>query len=408
MSDQIKNMTIGIFVLCALAIVVFVMMFLHPNVGDEKETVKVRFANIDKISEGTRVTFGGKAVGEVADIQEIDPGKNPRQGVDGSVYIYELTLRVDSGVKIYETDEITSRTSGLLGEKSVAIIPKPVPKGQKLTLIAGKTVYAVEVTGVEDVVKEFKDLAEKFELALDNINDAFNDIKRNMIFDRVGNVAKNLDDITTALDKPDEWADLLSNLHEVSERALKSWDKVDESLGNFADASNNMKVVVQDVYAGKGSVGKIIVNDDLYLRLSSLLSKAEVTLNDVNHYGLLYHNDKGWQRLRARRLNLMQNLCTPQEFRNFFNDEVDQITASLSRVAMVLSETDPCCSCLELWNNPNYTKVYGELIRRVDMLDEYVNMFNTQIVNQDVVKTELAPMDRCNDCVEHRDYYYCE
>lgn len=409
MNDQIKNMMIGIFVICALAVVVFLMMFLHPNVGDEKEVIKVRFSNIDKISEGTRVTFGGKPVGEVVNIEEIVPEQGPREGRDGSVYVYELTLKVDSSIKIYETDEISSRTSGLLGEKSVAIIPIPISRGQKLIPVSGKIIYASEVGGVEETVKEFKEVGDKIELTLNNINDALYDIKKNKIFDRIGSVAKNLEDITTSLNKPDEWADTLSNIHEISERALKSWDKVDEALGNIADASHDVKVVVQDVQEGKGSIGKMVVKDDLYLRISSLLSKAEVTLNDINHYGLLYQNDKGWQRLRARRLNLMQRLSTPQEFRNFFNDEVDQITTSLSRVAMVLSEVDPCCTCSELWNNPNYIKVYGELIKRIDMLDEYINMFNTQVVNQDIMKTEQSPNEEtCGNNSSCDYYYYCQ
>lgn len=400
MSDSIKNIMIGIFGLSAVAVVVFMMMFLHPNVGNEGEVIRVRFANIDKIAEGTRVTFGGKPVGEVADIQEIIPDKSPRHARDGNVYVYELTLRIDTSVQVFTTDEFTARTSGLLGEKSVAIIPRPVPAGQKLIPVDGQIMYATEVGNVEDTIKEFKEVAEKFDIALDNLNDAFNDIKRNKIFDNVGSLAKNISDISTSLNKPDEWADMLSNLHEVSERATKSWDKVDESLGNIADATHNVKVVVSDVQGGKGSVGKILVNDDMYLRVSSLLSKAEVTLDDINHYGILYQNDKGWQRLRARRLNLMQTLCSPQEFRNFFNDEVDQITASLSRVAMVLSESDPCCPCYELWNNPEYVKVYAELIRRVDTLDEYVNMFNTQVVNQDVKRTELD--DNSAGCFQNR------
>lgn len=415
MTDQIKNVMIGIFVIGALGVVVFVMMFLHPNIGNEKEVIKVRFANIDKISEGTRVTYGGKPVGEVVDVQEISPGKSPREAYDGNVYIYELTLRVDSGVRVYNTDTISAKTSGLLGEKSVAITPMPVPIGEKLIPIDPEhIIYATETGSVEDTIKEFKELSDKFELALDNINDTFNDIKRNRIIDHVGSFAGNLSAITTSLNKPDEWADTLSNIHEMSEnlnevssRANKSWDKVDTSLANVVDATNDAKIVFSNVQKGEGSVGKILVKDDMYLRISSLLSKAEITFDDINHYGLLFHNDKAWQRLRARRLNLLQKLCTPQEFRNFFNDEVDEITASLSRVAMVLSEVDPCSPCYELWDNPEYIKVYGELIRRVDMLDEYVNMFNTQIVHQDVMKTELRDPFEC-PCNEPNHYYYYE
>jgi phospholipid/cholesterol/gamma-HCH transport system substrate-binding protein len=63
MPDQAKNILIGIFVIVACAIIVFVLMFLHPSVGDESRLLRVRFANIDKITLGTRVNFAGKPVG---------------------------------------------------------------------------------------------------------------------------------------------------------------------------------------------------------------------------------------------------------------------------------------------------------------------------------------------------------
>jgi phospholipid/cholesterol/gamma-HCH transport system substrate-binding protein len=96
MADQFKNMMIGIFVLAAFAIIIFIMLFLHPNVGNEGKTLRVRFADIDKISAGTRVSFAGKPVGEVIRIDEVD--KSERVDHDGIVYVYELVLAIDSGV----------------------------------------------------------------------------------------------------------------------------------------------------------------------------------------------------------------------------------------------------------------------------------------------------------------------
>ena len=63
-------------------------------------------------------------------------------------------------------------------------------------------------------------------------------------------------------------------------------------------------------------------------------------------------------------MNLMQKLSTPQEFHNYFNDELDQIQTSLSRVSMVLSQSQwqpPYC-CYNLLDDPEYVKVFAELM----------------------------------------------
>jgi phospholipid/cholesterol/gamma-HCH transport system substrate-binding protein len=377
MGDQLKNVMIGIFVLAALAIVVFIMLFLHPNLGNEGKTLKVRFSDIDKISVGTRVTFAGKPVGEVIRIDEIDLGANPRMARDGTVYIYELTLALDSSDDVYTTDEITSRTSGLLGEKSVSIMPMPPKEGQKLVLVKDQILYAAETGSVESTLKEFKELSDKVELTLDGFIDAFDQLKKHNVWENIGFSISNIKDITEALDKPEQ---------------------LSQTIDNFAEFSKNTSEMVINVRKGEGSVGKILVKDDLYLRLSSLLSKAETTLNDVNHYGILFHLDKSWQRMRARRLNLMQQLSSPQEFRNYFNDEMDSILTSLERVSMVLEKDnfDPCCPSQELWLDPEYIKVYGELLRRVAMLEEYLQMYNQQVVDTGVKKTELIINECCN------------
>ena len=55
MADQFKNLMIGIFVTAAAAIIVFILMFLHPRIGDEGKILHVHFSDIDKITIGTRI-----------------------------------------------------------------------------------------------------------------------------------------------------------------------------------------------------------------------------------------------------------------------------------------------------------------------------------------------------------------
>jgi phospholipid/cholesterol/gamma-HCH transport system substrate-binding protein len=389
MADQAKNMMIGFFVIAAFSIVVFMLMFLNPGIGDHGRILRVRFANIDKVNIGTRVTYAGRPVGEVIDIQEIPGAFNERNAVHGFVYTYELTLKIDSHINIYNTDTIDLRTSGLLGERSVCINPGSPLKGEELILMNDKIIYATETGSLEQTMKEFKELADSFEETFESAKIFVDDLNKAKLVEKITATVESVRNIAKALDNPQYWSEMLTNAHKFTESVNESWKTVDKTLNNALAISVSAKEVMGTVQAGKGTVGKLLVDDAIYLKTSSLLSKAEITLNDVNHYGILFHLDKGWQRLRARRLNLMQQLSTPQEFRNYFNDEIDRVTTSLTRVSSVLDETNGLISCEDLLENGEYTKVYSELLRRVNDLQEQLQMYNQQVVDVGVYKTEL-------------------
>ena len=383
MPDQAKNMLIGIFVIAACAIIVFVLTFLHPTVGDEGKILRVRFANIDKISIGTRVTFAGKPVGEVTAITELPDAEIERKSVNGYVYVYELTLRVDSGVIVFNSDEISSRTSGLLGEKSVAIIPQAPKAGEELRIVNNEIIYAKESGSVDEALKEIGVLAEKMDTTLDGVLEAVKTLKDHKFWEGLSTTASNLADITTTLNDKKQWTEILSNFHKFSGDINQTLSHVDKVIADFSKSAKDISLVTAKFYRGEGTLGQLFMNDDVYLRTTALLSKAEVVVNDINQYGLLFHLDKGWQRLRARRMNLLQKLSTPQEFRNYFNDEIDMVTTSLERVSMILEQLDcqSALDCYDILHNPCFTKVYADLLRRVTGLEEEIKMYNIQVVD---------------------------
>ncbi len=395
MADQFKNFMIGLFIAIAAVVVVFILMFLHPHVGDQGKQIKVRFTDVDKVTPGTRVTYAGKPVGEVVSIEEVDTERKEKTDSLGRIYLYQLTLKVDSHVNVFNSDEIALRTSGLLGEKNVEITPMAPKTGVPLKNVDDQILYSIETSSVEDTLKEFKKFADRFELALDRVNGILGNVQKDQIVDKISQTLDHVVSITNALDLPKDLSATVVNLHTLTDKAIHSWDTVDKVLANFYDVTSNAKEITDKVKSGQGTLGKLIVKDDMYLRINSLMSKLEVTMDDINHYGLMFHSDKGWQRLRARRLNLMQTLKRPEEFRNYFNDEVDQITASLSRVYSVLDQVGDSPYCGNMLQNPEFAKVYKELIRRVGMFEEEIRMYNTQIVENEVHKTELGPSHMC-------------
>lgn len=397
MADQVKNMMIGLFVTAAALVVIFILMFLHPRIGDEGRILHVRFTDVDKVTIGTRVTYAGKPVGEVIGIEEIEEGRQGKTDSSGRVYIYDLTLRVDTKVKVFNTDEIALRTSGLLGEKNVDITPIAPQAGQTLLEVDGKPIYAQQTGTVEETFKEFKDAADKLQIMLEAATDILNRARENKLVEKITTVVETIESITDAANRPDDIGEIIQNVHQFTQSLNQSWVSVDKFIKDIDDAALSItatmgqgKGIFEKVSSGEGTLGRFLVNDEVYLRTSSIMSKMETILDDINHYGLLFQSDKGWQRLRARRLNLLQQLSTPQEFRNYFNDEINQISTSLSRVYMVLNEVenDPCCQ--DLMQDREFTKVFAELMRRVTMLEEEIRMYNMQVVETQVKATELG------------------
>ncbi len=395
MPDQMKNALIGVFVVSALAILGFTLMFLHPRTSDEGQLLHVRFANIDKITVGTYVTFGGKPVGKVVKISEVESPRTEKYFGD-KVYTYELLLAVDSKVHVYNSDEVSLRTSGLLGERSVAISPRKPKKGIKLRIVGpDDIIYATEAGSLEETFAEFNTFAERAEETFDALLDMLEDIKQHNVWEYIGKTAENLSDITTALNSPDDWSDMLSNFRGFSEKANRladrvgdSWDSVDEVLGNFSKFSEDFVTVASNARGltdrtnrGEGTLGRLFVKDDFYLQANALMSKGETIMDDINHYGILFHNDPHWQRLRARRMNIMTELRCPQEFHNFFNDEIDQISTSLTRVYNVLADTQCACPPEDLLCDRHFVKLFGDLLRRIKGLEENIELYNQQLID---------------------------
>lgn len=429
MTAAFKNIMIGMFVIMAFAIGMFILLFLHPSVGDNGKVLHVRFTDIDKVTVGTRVTYAGRPVGEVVSIKEIPEARNQRLDRNGHIYVYELTLKVDSGVNVFNTDEISVKTSGLLGERNVEITPLPLKPHETLYLINNEVIYATPSTTVEDTLKQIGGISEKFGVVLNHVNDILDQVKQEQIVLNFSRTAQNVAEITDALNQPDRWQEIIENITTLTERANHSWTTVDTSLQNvyslterahrswttldhslenlerLSNRANNswttvddaliqfrsagmntndftdrIKLVVQDTSRGKGTIGKLFASDDLYLRIKSVIHKVQTIADDASRFGLLFHLNKDWQRLNARRLRLLQRLSTPNQFTTYFNQEVEEINASLMRVSMVLNDTASYPQSLLC--DPNFTTRFADLLRKVEGMEDSLKMYNEQVVDQ--------------------------
>ena len=395
MGEQTKNMLIGVFIIASCTLIVGFIMFLKPSVGDAKQTLYVRFSNINKINIGTRVMFAGKPVGEVVAIDEIyDARQKPMTDILGRLYYYQLVLKVDSHVKVYNTDEISLQTSGLLGEKSIAIIPKSPPKDVTPKLITNEPIYAESVDPIDNAFIELSELANDME-------DTFREFTKWMrangdaLASSIKSIGNMMDEAKTSLssinqsklvDSFKKGADNFSNAMDGMDSAFKEMKdgavfcNAGIVMNNLKNATNSIDIVTQDMAQGKGTLGKLIKGDDLYMRFTAIMTKADTMMNDINHYGILFHLNKTWQRTRMQRVNLLNALNTPQSFKSYFETEVDQINTAMSRLSMLVEKAQESPEREEIFSDERFKRDFVELMRQSDELSDNLRLYNEQLM----------------------------
>jgi phospholipid/cholesterol/gamma-HCH transport system substrate-binding protein len=114
MRDKKLELGVGVFMLVGLAALAYLTIKLGAGalVGADTYPVEARFANAGGVSKGANVSIGGVTVGRVEGIR-LDPDD----------YSAIVDMRVLSAVRL-PTDTMASiKTSGLIGDKYIALAP---------------------------------------------------------------------------------------------------------------------------------------------------------------------------------------------------------------------------------------------------------------------------------------------
>lgn len=428
MKERTKTILIGLFVITALVAVSLSLVFLNPKLGNGGQTLHVRFSNIEKISVGTRVTYAGKAVGEVDAIHALKP---PAVSPAGEVHPYELVILIDSSVPVYTTDQISLHTSGLMGERSIEITPKRIQGAPAERIPNGGLVYYTKGASLEDTVADFSNLANKAEAVLEEIHvilksnyegigatmealeqglSRFDSILKvvqdvqlvetlqgtlqevrtglgalneKAFFHHVGDLSSHVNSITEAMNRPASLSTIVDNAAHFTDELNKLYPSVADGVTHFANSGKSFHSILDKIDNKEGSIGKLLSDEALYLQIRGLLTKGSVMMDDVNHYGVLFHLNKSWQRQRTRRANQYLELSSAKDFQNYFQQELNQIETSLSRVSWAMDRTqEDQRNNGNLADNSQFNKHFLELLERVHGVKERLDAYNTQLQQQ--------------------------
>jgi len=363
MPDVSKNIAIGALVSLALGLVLWVLLFLHPTFGDGGLQLHVRFQEIEKIGIGTRVSYAGRPVGEVKAISFVPENERTCPRFPDELYTYDLTIAIDSHIPIYSTDEITVGTSGLMGERYISIIPHRLNSKKSTLLTANQVVYSEKPPSIEDTFSQISQLVTKADQTIDSMATLIKDNR-----DTVDSTLKHIESIATTLDQPETFKQMLASL-------------------------NKIHTAIDNVAHGEGSIGKLLVSNDFYFKTMAIMNKMDLMMNDVNHYGVLYHLDKGWQRDHRKRIEELAKLQNPQQFKAYLNDEMFKISTSISRVGNALEKAETLADTKGS-SRAEFGRTFNELLSQIQDLQASLKNYSIEINER---HTDQANLQIAND-----------
>jgi phospholipid/cholesterol/gamma-HCH transport system substrate-binding protein len=300
---------IGLTVVVALALVVRALLFLHPSPGDGGRTIHVRFQNVDKISSGTRVTFAGKPVGEVKQVQLLPEVFDIRAQDSRPIYSYEVVLSIDTSVRVYKSDEICVTSEGLMGERVIAITPKPLPEGGELRLIGpADIVFAAPSGSAEEMLREITIFAQKADVTIDTL----------------GQASSQLNTLLTTLNNG-RFAEKLSA---IGDKSIACLDTID-SLATMLTASAK----------GQGTLGRLLKDPSLYDTLLQCSYNTNQMVADINTYGVLFHTNRDWQREMHRRADEIA-ACSSSSLPQSARERFVKISQLMSELHSALADAE--------------------------------------------------------------------
>lgn len=252
-----------VFIGCA-ALAALVLKF--GRLGEGVKTyypLTVRFADASGLLNNSDVLLGGARIGRVAGGPHLVPN-GPGVAVPLRIYDY---------VKIPLGSKFTVGSSGLLGDRFVAVTPptgKPSGYVQKNAVIDGK-----RESGIDDITREGTALITDARGTVQKLNEEtlssenMQNLKASM---------EHLNEATTAL------AESSKKLDGVIEKAGSTMTSAKEAADNLQGAINDMRKVLRTATQGKGLVATLLNNQQLANDLHALVS-------NLRAHGVLFYRD---------------------------------------------------------------------------------------------------------------------
>ncbi len=245
---------VGLFVLIGL-IILFYMSFRIGEMGTKWKggyQISTVFDSVTGLTPGADVDIAGVQVGKVSSIR-----------LRGSKAVVELTIKKD--VKLGKDAVARIRTHGLMGDKFVSILPGDPSKGALPP--GGKIAKTVPTVDIDQLLSNLGDVSKDLKSVMGTFQKVLGGEKGEK---SVRNIITNFEEFSANINKlvkdnSDRITDIVKNIETFSKDLSTINEKANTLLNNLVTVSQNLK-------EGKGTVGKLLVSDELYNEMKSAVT----------------------------------------------------------------------------------------------------------------------------------------
>lgn len=294
MTNQAK---VGIFSTISIAIFILGFYFLKGNnLFVRKNVYYAVYDQIDGLYKSNMVDIKGVHVGRVGDI-EFDP-------VTGKIVVQ---LDLDKGIRIPKSDSTQAMliSTDFLGSKKVALVfgrsSTYYEDGDTLNTFFKKDLTEQIGSQIDPIMGGINRMIPTFDSTvggvkylldprnprgiyhtLDGLNDAI--AKVNVILAQnqqtIHLTLRNLESITKNVEKSNgEITAILKNASNITDSLQQA--NLKQTIENLNLTITELNEVVADINSGKGTLGKIVKDDELYAKVDSAVNHLDVLLKDV-------------------------------------------------------------------------------------------------------------------------------
>lgn len=278
-SEKGLELKVGAFVLVGLGVLA-VLLVQFGRLGEGFQSyyqLLIKFPDASGLLKGSDVLLAGAKIGHVSG--------GPRLASSGQGV--EVPVRIFGFVKIPAGSRFTVGSSGLLGDRFVAVTaPQRITENfvPKNSVIEG-----TRDTGLDDLTKEGGALVEDLRTAVQNANAAIEKLNNEALsqanLDNIKSAVANLNTATTALAGSTQKVDgVLDKASETMDSAKKAADDLPATIADARKTIQAATETIQKASTGKGALATLLTNQEFANDLKALVS-------NLRAHGILWYRD---------------------------------------------------------------------------------------------------------------------
>jgi len=301
----VKNeVKVGIIVVLAIALFVYGFNFLKGhNIFNPERKLYAVYPKIDGLIEANPLLLNGFKIGQVKKI-ELLPADKKNMILVTFILNSDVKIPVKSIAKIFSSD--------LLGSKAVEVVPSEqllyVSNGDTLLSQSDDDLKTAVNKQIQPLQKKAEDLISSIDSVMFVVKEVLNaNVRQNLIssFESIKNTIISLERTTYQLDtlmgaERYAIASIIQKTNSIVSNIEKNNEKISQAISNFNSisdslAKSNLKKTVEEtnvalagvnkiinqINSGKGTAGKLINSDSLYISLSKSSEDLDKLLKDL-------------------------------------------------------------------------------------------------------------------------------